>query len=320
MKPRVNAPRIANAQQVIAAFEGVRRSQSNGRYAPHKPLLILLSLARVQHEDGRMARFTEIETDLRSLLDQFGPTNSSKNCFMPFWHLSSDHDGALWQLEGPRSLFEREPGSTPTLTALRDDAVRGGFSREVHDLLSRDRALTRSVAKRVLRAFFPESLHADIAAAAGLDLDAVTASEPLSTEAPRRKRDRAFRDEVLRAYEFRCCVCGFDLRIGHQPAGLEAAHIQWHHVGGPDVVTNGLALCSLHHKLFDLGVFTIEQIERRVVFSQHAIGGQRGLEGELRLHGRPMLPPQDRELVPDARFLEWNWSNVFKRPERRIAT
>lgn len=36
--------------------------------------------------------------------------------------------------------------------------------------------------------------------------------------------------------------------------GLEAAHVQWHSQNGSDDVSNGLALCSLHHTLFDLGV------------------------------------------------------------------
>jgi putative restriction endonuclease len=54
----------------------------------------------------------------------------------------------------------------------------------------------------------------------------------LDTDARRRHRDPGFRERVLRAYEYRCCVYGFDLRIGRAPAGLEAAHIQWHHAGG----------------------------------------------------------------------------------------
>jgi putative restriction endonuclease len=101
------------------------------------------------------------------------------------------------------------------------------------------------------------------------------------------------------------------------PAGLEAAHIQWHHVGGPDIETNGLSLCSLHHKLFDLGAFTIEPVERRVVFSQHASGGHRGKDGVLMHHGQPMLAPQDPSFGPDRQFLDWNRTNVFKTPERR---
>jgi putative restriction endonuclease len=125
---------------------------------------------------------------------------------------------------------------------------------------------------------------------------------------------------VLRAYEYRCCVCGFDLRIGHMPAGLEAAHIQWHHVGGPDIEPNGLSLCALHHKLFDLGVFTVEPAEHRVIFSQHAISGGRGMEGELQFHGNPIHAPQHSDLRPAPEFLAWNTKNVFKTPARKFVT
>ena len=35
--------------------------------------------------------------------------------------------------------------------------------------------------------------------------------------------------------------------------GLEAAHITWHAGDGPDLVPNGLVLCTLHHKALDRG-------------------------------------------------------------------
>ena len=35
--------------------------------------------------------------------------------------------------------------------------------------------------------------------------------------------------------------------------GLEAAHIRWHQFSGPDINENGLALCSIHHRLFERG-------------------------------------------------------------------
>lgn len=42
---------------------------------------------------------------------------------------------------------------------------------------------------------------------------------------------------------------------------LEAAHIKWRDHGGPgryiDQENNGIALCGLHHKLFDYGAFTL---------------------------------------------------------------
>ena len=53
--------------------------------------------------------------------------------------------------------------------------------------------------------------------------------------------------------------------------GLDAAHIKWHQAGGPAEVSNGLCLCVLHHKLFDRGVFTLDD-RRRVIVSERSRG------------------------------------------------
>ena len=47
--------------------------------------------------------------------------------------------------------------------------------------------------------------------------------------------------------------------------GLEAAHIKWHAYYGPDEVSNGLALCTLHHKASDLGGISLLDDLRLVV-------------------------------------------------------
>jgi putative restriction endonuclease len=52
---------------------------------------------------------------------------------------------------------------------------------------------------------------------------------------------------------------------------LEAAHIKWHQAGGPDVETNGVALCVLHHRVFDLGAFTINS-QLTILVSEKANG------------------------------------------------
>jgi putative restriction endonuclease len=313
---------MKSAIEVLDAFEKIRRAQRAGVYAPHKPLLILLALARVQHGKPRLAEFGELDAPLMQLLEAFGPTRAAKSRHYPFWHLATDGQGAVWQLVGPRQVLQRPPASTPTLGELRSHHVQGGFPIELDEPLRHAPGLLEAVAGRVLDAFFPTTLHADIAAMAGLDLEGpAIASEPTPiTEtyvtSKRRQRDPAFRDRVLRAYEYRCCVCGFDLRIGSAPAALEAAHIQWHHIGGPDVERNGLALCALHHKLFDLGAFTVEPSGHRVVFSQHAISGERGMTGALEVHGRAIHPPQRAEFLAGTEFLAWNIKNVFKMPAR----
>jgi putative restriction endonuclease len=63
------------------------------------------------------------------------------------------------------------------------------------------------------------------------------------------------------------------------------------------VEANGLSLCALHHKLFDLGAFTLEPGDLRIVFSRHAIAGSKGLSGELKHHGQPLLRPQSPDLA-----------------------
>jgi putative restriction endonuclease len=314
---------LKTAIEVLDAFESIRRAQRAGVYAPHKPLLILLALARVQHGEPRLVAFTDIDQPLKRLLAEFGPSSAAKSRHYPFWHLVTDGDGALWELSGPREILKRPAGATPSLTELRSHRVKGGFPAVIDAALRHIPGLLQAVASRVLVAYFPLTLHADIVASVGLVLDGprevreATPPTGRDADAQRRRRDPAFRERVLRAYEYRCCVCGFDLRIGLTPAGLEAAHIQWHHVGGPDIEPNGLSLCALHHKLFDLGAFTVETSEHRVVFSQHAISGGRGMAGELQFHGRTIQPPQHADLLPAPEFLAWNVKNVFKAPARQ---
>jgi putative restriction endonuclease len=93
----------------------------------------------------------------------------------------------------------------------------------------------------------------------------------------------------------------------------------WHNVGGPDIEPNGLSLCALHHKLFDLGAFTVDPSEYRVLFSQYAISGDRGLTGALEHHGKPIYLPTDPALRPGAEYLAWNLNNPFKKPTRGLS-
>ena len=112
---------------------------------------------------------------------------------------------------------------------------------------------------------------------------------------------------------YRCCVCGHDMRLKHQPIALEAAHIKWFQAGGPDIEQNGLALCSLHHKVFDLGAFTIRPTDYVMVFSQHLVGN---VEKLLSYHGAGIQLPQSASYLPKVEFLDWHEDQVFKKPGR----
>ena len=155
----------------------------------------------------------------------------------------------------------------------------------------------------MLDAHFPASIHEDILQAVGIEL---TLKSP-----GRRKRSPNFRANILKAYEYRCAVCGFDVRLGHNPVALEAAHIKWHQAGGPDVEVNGLALCSLHHKLFDRGAFTLSN-DLEILVSEDAYGSVGFQEWLMRFHGQKLNFPQRQTYYPSEDFTRWHVREVFQ--------
>lgn len=80
-------------------------------------------------------------------------------------------------------------------------------------------------------------------------------------------------------------MCGVDGALGRYPVGIETAHVRWHSQQSPDEITNALALCALHHTLFDLGV--LANTEDRLAASRRAVMRLRAKRAAL-TSGRPM--------------------------------
>jgi putative restriction endonuclease len=70
---------------------------------------------------------------------------------------------------------------------------------------------------------------------------------------------------VLQAWDRQCAFCGYDGQLAAASVGIDAAHVRWFAFDGPDALDNGLALCVLHHKLFDLGVLGLDRRLRVLV-------------------------------------------------------
>lgn len=196
--------------------------------------------------------------------------------------------------------------------AVCQHGVKGGFDLEIYSSLQNDRTLCLDVARELLDANFPSSLHEDILQAVGIE------AEPSETPG-RRKRDPEFRERILRAYGYRCAVCGLDVRLGSVLVGLEAAHIKWHQASGPDSEMNGLALCGLHHKLLDRGVFTLTA-DSRLVVSEQALGSSGFEDWVLRFHGQSLNRPVRDGFRPRAEYTRWHNREVFQGPARQLGT
>ncbi len=280
---------------ILARFDDLNTWRQGDQRAPHKPLLVLYALGRWQQGKAEVT-FAEAEPDLTALLREFGPPRKSDHPEQPFWRLQRD---GVWTVHAPADLPLKTGDDIPRVTAMRSHDVRGGFSPDVRAALAADPTLVVKVAVQILERYFPESLHPDILNAVGLTL-----------ETAKKKRDPAFRQRVLKAYEYRCAVCGFDVRLGSVSIALDAAHIRWHQAGGPDDENNGLALCVLHHKTFDLGAFTLT--DGVLVVSDQANGTAGFAEALIAYHGRPIRPPQHPDWGPEAKHVEWHGREVFK--------
>ena len=299
---------MTDLKSLLDRFDGIKLGRAGKQPAAHKPLLILLALGEM-NQGKSMIAFRDLEHKLKRLLETYGPrTPSGVRPEYPFWRLQND---GLWKVraDGPiRTSVKSGDASRPDL--IRKNA-RGGFEDDILQVLNADPRNMGLVARHVLERHFPDSLHQGILDDAGLRLDAGT------TASERKRRDPEFRQKVLTAYESRCCVCGYDLRLGDRLAGLEAAHITWHTHGGPDDVPNGLSLCVLHHKAFDLGAFTVRDGGRTIACSQQ-LSGSTNVDWLIGFHGKRLRKPQSSEYRPMRSYLDWHRDAIFRTPEREL--
>lgn len=111
-------------------------------------------------------------------------------------------------------------------------------------------------------------------------------------------RDPRFKKWVLDAYERTCCVCGRQLSL------IEAAHIVPHSVdGSPNHVSNGLALCIEHHRLYDQALL-LPGPDQKLVFNEERAeylkqtDQQKGLDEIEAKHGKEYSIPDAEDLRP----------------------
>ena len=206
---------------------------------------------------------------------------------------------------------------------LRDRDIDGGFPQEVFAILKSDPELAIEAAQLIMDGHFPPSLHDDILEAAGFSSDVSLGQFPTLVREPaerrrmiifRRPRRLRFRREVLQAYDERCAICEFDLRMNDELLGLEAAHIQWHSHNGPDDVSNGLALCLLHHRALDRGAVGLEARRDgfRVLVSNQVRWKSAAASRLVDFSGKFINPPRDRRHAPHRARVRWHTKQVFR--------
>ena len=277
----------------------LRQHQQDGRRSPHKPLLVLLALGRLATTGSSELPWSEAESKLADLLQDFGPpskTGRAQSAAYPFTRLRAD---GVWTLDRDVPMDNVGPlraGVTGRLEASLEHALR-------------DRPeLLDEAARGLVDAHFPGTVAPDVLVAVGLEPELVDGGSAGGRS--ERRRSSAWPATVIEAWDRQCAFCGFDGATGGAVVGIEAAHVRWFKLGGPDDLDNGLALCSLHHKLFDRGMLGLDD-EQTVVVSRRFSARTPHGRAVYELHGhrlrpRPGTPP------PAPRHVAWHREQVFQ--------
>ena len=297
---------------LVDQIRALRTFKSGTRRAPHKPLLILYAIGQLQ-AGNKTVTFPEVKTALLPLLDAYAPPVRGRHQpELPYWHLSTD---GLWDVHD-RDELDRQASGFPRMSALQNSTA--GFTDEVAEQLSTDSELTATIVAQLLDEHFAPSTHEAILNAAGIHLeDSTSVEESKEQYTTRKKRDPRFREQVLRAYEYRCAFSGFRAAIGGSYFGCEAAHVQWHAYKGPDLLSNGLSLEPTVHKLFDVGAWSLTD-QRTIIVSQHLTGTDATIKRIRSKHGQQLIDPLPGTPELDIKFIRWHrepdQGGVFRGP------
>lgn len=130
--------------------------------------------------------------------------------------------------------------------------------------------------------------------------EGLVSSKPVRAEALREVKVRLaqhrFRRDVLRAYRRRCTVCAL-----RRTELIQAAHIVEFAAEGVEEVTNGLALCAIHHLAYDRNLLGIDP--GGIVHISRALRAEKDgpmlREGIQSFHGKVITPPPTPSDRPD---------------------
>jgi len=282
-------------QLLLGRFAAIRQHTRQGVIAPNKPVTLLWALERVAHGHDRLTPFAVAEKELQPRLDTWGTPGTAAS--YAFWRLQND---GLWEVVSSGALPPRSGDKEPRITALRAHAG-GGFMEPVYAQLAASPDLCGEAAELLEGQLRPRRIK-----------NRPQRLEPVWETIKRAAREAWFRREVLAAYDGCCSVCGWRLANGGSAVALDAVHVHQRSKGGPDALDNGAVLCSLHHRLFDAGLFSWGA-DRRLIVSPLWRDELRGTMPSLREAAGKKLPDPSRGAprVSD-RHLAWHRQHVFR--------
>ena len=296
-RKRYARPAMTKTDQTLESFRHLNVWKRGDVRAPHKPLLVLYALGRLQAGSDRLIPYDEIDQPLTRLLDEFGPPRRSAHPELPFYHLQTD---GVWEIEDRVPLRIRMGSKNPLKSELKKFRIAGGFTEEVYAELkrrpelvpnSRARSSPRTSPSRCTKAYArpPESPSRAPTAADATRHSARRSSTPGATAASSADTRYSSRCRPRPRSRPHPLVPGRRARLSQQRARLL-------HRPSPRIRSRS------HH---DLG-------RRRIVISDRLYGHGKLDELFLALHGTAVAAPNRKDALPKPEFLAWHRAQVFR--------
>jgi WD40 repeat protein len=118
-----------------------------------------------------------------------------------------------------------------------------------------------------------------------------------------RQGQSEFRQNLLDAYGYRCCITGCDVKVT-----LEAAHIVPYYGTETNLVSNGLLLRADIHTLFDLYLLSINPETLVVELNPQLANSQYG-----EFAGKNISKPTDNRNRPSYKALQWHYKEFIQK-------
>ena len=138
---------------------GIRPHYSNGKYALHKPLLLLYVLGRYYSNSDRMISFKDIDDGLMNLFRKYYPEAIDySNTHYPFGKLEND---GIWEIERSSELLRTSVGHLSKKEIL-DKNIKGGLYIEIYNFLIGNKEKIKEIINFLLEKYFHNSVYSDL--------------------------------------------------------------------------------------------------------------------------------------------------------------
>jgi putative restriction endonuclease len=258
-------------------------------YAPNKPLLLLYLISNLYNKHSSKTNWVTVNKELGEILSNYG---NKANALDPFFRLRSDK---LFEVPGIDSSGYKSPQSKGYITFINEFNPEGYLPKDFEVYLLQDNNIQKVIGL-VLHKFFSKTIH-DLVLS---DLKLPNDYYPCDIPKGEVNRGREFAKKVLDNYNHRCLFCDYYGVLNSKYIGIDAAHIVMFSRNGPNVIENGLSLCTLCHRLFDRGVLSLDDSFKILISPLYT--------GKLSVKiNEPIVTPSARMIM----HAKWHRTEIF---------